>query len=56
MSLNESQKARVDTLKLIVEILLAELKGAEGTTKSAAHRHLRMTNIALRNVLDHADD
>ena len=56
MSLNESQKARVDTLKLIVEILLAELEGDEGTTKSTSHRHLRMTNVALKNVIKHADD
>jgi hypothetical protein len=51
MSLSEDQTDRVRTIETMVEILISELEGSEGRYKTASHRHLRMTRIAIQKVL-----
>lgn len=51
MSLNQDQIDRVKTLETMIEILISEMEGKEGAHKSASHRHLRMSRIAIRKVL-----
>jgi len=55
MSLNESQKARVDTVKLIVEILLAELKGSAEQRDHIWRYHLQMIAGTLQDAVDQDD-
>ncbi len=51
MSLSKDQTDRVRLIETMIEILICELEGTEGSCKSPSHRHLRMTRIALRKAL-----
>ena len=51
MGLNQEQVDRIKTIEVMIEILISEMEGTEGTTRSPSHRHLRMARIAIRKVL-----
>jgi hypothetical protein len=51
MPLTKDQTARVRTIVTMIEILISECEGKEGSHKSASHRHLRMSRIAIRKVI-----
>ena len=51
MGLNKEQVDRIKTIEVMIEILISEMEGQEGTMRSTSHRHLRMARIAIRKVL-----